>query len=185
MWKTTAKWIGGGLGALLVVANIGALGHLKPRSQFPQVNLPPVNEYSTFRIRATRDGYDIEYIGNDPRVMTDETNTDRQNGVFGINGSSQTRTTRQFTQDSRRNQEGGVDPEGKLTAEQIACIEAAGGGRAQGAVVGGSVASGVVVPVVANIPYVGWLAAGWATLLGTELGGNLGAEVNTMIQGCL
>ena len=187
MWKTTAKWVGGGIGVLIVVAHIGALGHLKQqqRPQFPQVNLPPVNEYSTFRIRATRDGYEIEYIGNDPRVLTDETDVDRQNGTFGIGGRTRTRSTRQFTQDSRRNQEGGGDQGGKLSAEQIACIEAAGGGRAQGAIVGGSLASGVVVPAVINIPYVGWLAAGWATLLGTEWGGNLGAEVNTMIQGCL
>ena len=187
MWKTTAKWVGGGLGVLVVVAHIGVLGHLKnqPRSQFPQVNLPPVNEYSTFRIRATRDGYEIEYIGNDPRVLTDETDTDRENGTFGIGGRSSTRTRRQFTQDSRRNQEGGGDQEGKLNAEQIACIEAAGGGRAQGAIVGGSIASGAIVPAVSGIPYVGWLAAGWATLLGTEWGGNLGAEVNTLIEGCL
>ena len=105
------------------------------------------------------------------------------NGVFGVGGRRNTTRVRQFTADGQPIPGDEAD-EGKLTAEQIACIEAAGGGRSSGALVGGSVATGVLVPAVVNIPYVGWLAAGWMTLLGTEMGGTVGAEVATTIKGC-
>ena len=184
MWKTTAKIAAG----VLVVAHIGILGHLlKPqKSNVPVFNMPPVNDYSTFRVRATRDGYEIEYIGNDPRILTEETDVETERGVLGVGGRSRTRTTREFTQDGARNRGGGEELDGgKLSAEQIACIEAAGGGRSQGAIVGSSLAAGVVVPAVYSIPYVGWLAAGWATLLGTNLGGSAGAWVSSAVKGCL
>ena len=182
MWKTTAKIVAG----VVVVAHLGVLGHLfrTQKSNVPVFNMPPVNEYSTFRVRATRDGYEIEYIGNDPRVLTEETDIETERGVLGVGGRSRTRTTREFTQDGMRNRGGELD-EGKLSAEQIACIEAAGGGRSQGAIVGSSLAAGVVVPAVYSIPYVGWLAAGWATLLGNNLGGSAGAFVSSAIKGCL
>ncbi len=70
-----------------------------------------------------------------------------------------------------------------MSAEDIACIEAAGGGRSSGALVGGSVAASLA-PAVTGIPYVGWLAAGWMTLLGTDIGGDVGAGVAQMIEGC-
>lgn len=182
MWKTTGKILAGAV----VVAHVGILGHLiRPQqSSVPLVQLPPVNEYSTFRIRATRDGYDIEYIGNDPRVLATETEADQSNGVFGVGGRRSTSTRREYTQDNQP-RGGEQTEEGKLSAEQIACIEAAGGGRSNGALIGGSVASGALVPAVINIPYVGWLAAGWMTLFGTEAGGNIGAEIATTVKGCL
>ena len=99
-------------------------------------------------------------------------------------GSNRTNTTRQFTQDGARNQGGGEDEEGKLSAEDIACIEAAGGGRQSGAIVGGSVSCCGCTIVDFGIPYVGWLAAGWATMLGTDLGGDIGAGTAQFIQGC-
>ena len=185
MWKTTAKVVAG----VIVIAHIGVLGHLlrSQKSNVPVFSMPPVNEYSTFRVRATRDGYEIEYIGNDPRILTEETDVENERGVLGMGGRSRTRTTREFTQDGIRNRGGGEEEldGGKLSAEQIACIEAAGGGRSQGAIVGSSLAAGVVVPAVYSIPYVGWLAAGWATLLGTNLGGSAGAWVSSAVKGCL
>ena len=76
MLKTVLKRTAIGLGVVVAVAHIGALGHLIQRdsneSEFVTIPLPPVNEYSSYRITATRDGYSIEYIGNDPRVMTDD-----------------------------------------------------------------------------------------------------------------
>ena len=35
---------------------------------------------------------------------------------------------------------------------------------------GTSIAAGVAVPAVTGIPYVGWLASGWALLLGQKAG---------------
>lgn len=182
-----SRWFAGGLGLIIGFAHIGVLGHLinPPDKNVPIVSIPHgINDYSSYRVRATRDGYELEYIGNNPRVLGESTDSRNSSGFFGIGGTSETTITREYTQDGARNQNGGVDEEGKLSAEDIACIEAAGGGRSSGAIVGGSLAAGVVVPVVANIPYVGWLAAGWATLLGTQTGGDLGATAAQIIEGC-
>ena len=177
------KWLIIGVGTIVGVAHIGVLGHVMTAMQPPTVPLPPVNDYSSYRIIVTPDGgYQIEYIGNDPRVLENETDIDRRSGFLGFGGRNRTNTTRQFTQDGARNQ-GAVTDEGKLTAEDIACIEAAGGGRSSGAIVGGSVAA-AAAPMLTPIPYVGWLAAGWATMLGTDVGGDIGAGVAQTIKGC-
>ena len=175
------KWIAGGTGVVIAVAHIGILGHLIRKDTLPQIPVPPVGPRSSYTVEATREGYIIRYRGDDPTVMTEEITDSRPGGFLGMGGRQNTTRTRQYTESGQR---GGAADEGKLTAEERACIEAAGGGRAQGAIVGGSVAAGVVVPAVASIPYVGWLAAGWATLLGTELGGDIGAETATAIRGC-
>ena len=80
---------------------------------------------------------------------------------------------------------GGVvaDGEGK-SAKDIECIVADAGARSQGAMAGSAVASGVLVPAVVNIPYIGWLAAGWAALLGNNIGSSAGSIVNSAISDC-
>jgi len=35
-----------------------------------------------------------------------------------------------------------------------------------------------------NRLYVGWLAAGWMTLLGQRIGSNIGSEVGSVFNGC-
>ena len=180
--KTVLKWLAGGAGAVIAIGHIGILGHLIQKDTLPQIPLPQTDGNSSYTVRATRDGYEITYTGDDPKVLTEEIETDTSNGVFGVGGRTNTTRVRQFTAEGQPIP-GELD-EGKLSAEQIACIEAAGGGRSSGALVGGSVATGVLVPAVVNIPYVGWLAAGWMTLLGTDMGGTIGAEVATTIKGC-
>jgi hypothetical protein len=49
---------------------------------------------------------------------------------------------------------------------------------------GSAITAGVVVPAVMNIPYIGWLAAGWATLLGQQAGSSLGSQVGTVFNDC-
>ena len=172
-----------GFGVLIGVAHVGLLGHLIGRDQVVQVPLPETGDYSSYRITATTEGYSVEYIGNDPRVLTQETETERK-GLLGRNRTTRHRT--EYTQDGAKNQRGmGMEDtsQGKLTAEQIACIEAAGGGRSNGALVGTSVAA-TAVPFVSGIPYVGWLAAGWVTLFGGEVGGDMGAEIATALKDC-
>ena len=44
---------------------------------------------------------------------------------------------------------------------------------------GTAISAGVVVPAVSSIPYIGWLASGWALLrLGSEIGSEIGSEFN-------
>ena len=49
---------------------------------------------------------------------------------------------------------------------------------------GSAITAGVVVPAVMNIPYIGWLAAGWATLLGQNVGSAVGSEVGSVFNDC-
>ena len=174
------KRIALGVWVFIGIAHIGAFGHLIGQRNPMQVSLPEAGDYTSYNIIATPDGYSIEYIGNDPRVLTQETETSR-GGLFGNN--RETRITTEYTQDGARNQSAEVMEEGKLSAEQVACIEAAGGGRSSGAIVGTSLAASVI-PFVSGVPYVGWLASGWVAMLGGDIGGNLGAEVATIANGC-
>ena len=83
-----------------------------------------------------------------------------------------------------RNMGGASLPGEGKSAEDIECIVADAGARSQGAMAGSAVASGVLVPAVINIPYVGWLAAGWAALLGNNIGSSAGSLVNSAISDC-
>lgn len=174
------KWVAGGAGVVIGIAHIGILGHLINQNNLPTFVPPQVGPRSSYSVEATRDGYIVRYRGDDPTVMTEEIQDSRPGGFMGLGGRQNTSRTRQYTESGQR----GAPDEGKLSAEQVACIEAAGGGRSSGALVGGSVATGVLVPAVVNIPYVGWLAAGWMTLLGADMGGTLGAEIASGIKGC-
>ena len=77
-----------------------------------------------------------------------------------------------------------VDGEGKSSAKTEECIRADAGARSQGALAGTSIAAGALVPAVVNIPYIGWLAAGWVTLLGGRLGSEMGSEIGSTFNDC-
>ena len=80
----------------------------------------------------------------------------------------------QYTMDGTRNIGGSVsDAQGKHLAKTEECIRA-DCARSQGAMAGTAISAGLVVPAVSSRdPYVGWLAGGWALLLGQ----NIGSEV--------
>ena len=66
--------------------------------------------------------------------------------------------------------------EKKISAKTEECIEARGGGKSTGRIVGGSVGA-AAGSGVSSIPFVGWVLAGAATMIGmnegAELGGNM------------
>ena len=87
--------------------------------------------------------------------------------------------------DGVRNIGGSVsDAEGKSNAQSAECIAADAGARSQGAMAGSAIAAGVAVPAVASIPYVGWLAGGWALLLGQSAGSEIGSEIGSTFNDC-
>ncbi|AOO10301.1 hypothetical protein RW03080701_151 [Synechococcus phage S-RIM8] len=174
------------------VAHIGVLGHLMNatrRPDFPVINFPG-GDYSSYEVEATRDGYKIKYRANDPRVLESERQLkldQKKGGLFGGGGVESRREYRvdQYTMDGVRNLGGGaLDPEGKLGAKSEECIRADAGARSQGALAGTSIAAGALVPAVVNIPYIGWLAAGWVTLLGGRVGSNIGSQVGSVFNDC-
>jgi hypothetical protein len=182
------KAIGLAMLGVLGIAHIGVLGHLlnAVRPQYPVINFPG-GDYSSYKVEATRDGYKIEYKANDPAILNSERQLkldQKKGGLFG-GGIESRREYRvdQYTMDGARNLGGAVDGEGK-SAKDIECIVADAGARSQGAMAGSAIAAGVAVPAVMNIPYVGWLASGWALLLGQKIGSEAGSQVGKVFNDC-
>jgi hypothetical protein len=184
----------GAIGVLSIVgiAHIGLLGYVIRRpadtiATVPTINIPR-GPYSSYRIKAGKDGYEIEYRSDDPKVLQSERSLDldkERRGVFGGGREQRTEYRRdQYTREGTRNIGGAIDDEGKLSAKNVECIVADAGAQSQGAMAGTSIAAGVAVPAVASIPYVGWLAGGWALLLGRNLGSAAGSTVNSLISDC-
>ena len=184
------KTIGLALLGLVGVSHIGLLGYvLRPQNQVhqpPTINIPH-GPYSSYRIKAGKDGYEIEFRANDPKVLESERslNVDRdKRGLFGGGSEKRSEYRRdQYTQEGYRNLQGGELTEGK-SAKDIECIVADAGARSQGAMAGSAIAAGVAVPALASIPYVGWLAGGWALLLGQKAGSEIGSEVGQVFNDC-
>jgi len=184
------KTIGLALLGLVGVSHIGLLGYvLRPQEgvhQPPTINIP-YGPYSSYRIKAGKDGYEIEFRANDPKVLESERslNVDRdKGGLFGGGSEKRNEYRRdQYTQEGYRNLQGGELTEGK-SAKDVECIVADAGARSQGAMAGSALAAGVAVPALAGIPYVGWLAGGWALLLGQRVGSSVGSEVGKVFNDC-
>ena len=178
------------LGAVVGISHIGLLGYvLKPQKQVhqpPTINLPR-GPYSSYKIKAGKDGYEIEYRANDPKVLESERSLDldqHKKGFFGGGSEKRTEYRRdQYTMDGARNMGGATDAEGK-SVKDIECIVADAGARSQGAMAGSAIAAGVAVPALSGIPYVGWLAGGWALLLGQKAGSEIGSQVGSAFNDC-
>ena len=183
------KWIAiGTVGSLLAVSHIGMIGMLSQRgSKLPNINLP-VGDYTSYRAEVGEDGYRIDYKGNDPTVMRVERDKNVKGGFLGL-ANNKIRVTEEYTMDGAHHQGGAVSnprswqdntnggsQSGKLTAQQVECIEAVGGGKQTGRLVGTSVGT-AVAPAFVNIPFVGWLAAGWVAMFGGNQGSEIGGQM--------
>ena len=187
------KWAAISVGGVIAVAHIGVLGHLIRRPPEPKVaEVPTINipsgPYTSYKITAGKEGYTIEYKANDPAILESQRSLSLdkdKKGWFG-GGTERRREWRtdEYTMEGVRNMGGAaVDGEGK-SAKDVECLIADAGARSQGAMAGSAVATGVVVPAVMNVPYIGWLAAGWATLLGNNIGSEVGSQVGGVFNDC-
>tara|TARA_A100001035_G_scaffold265655_1_gene247989 strand:+ start:602 stop:1180 length:579 start_codon:yes stop_codon:yes gene_type:complete len=191
--KPYLKWTAISIGSVVAIAHIGVLGHLIRKDshtmRVPTINIPNGTPYSSYKVEATKEGYKIEYKANDPAILESQKSLSldkNKKGFFG-GGTEKRREWRrdQFTMDGTRNLGGIVgDGEGKLTAREEECLVADAGARSQGAMAGTAISAGVVVPAVASVPYVGWLASGWALLLGQKAGETIGSEVGSVFNDC-
>ena len=187
------KWAAISVGGVIAVAHIGVLGHLIRRPPEPKVaEVPTINipsgPYTSYKITAGKEGYTIEYKANDPAILESQRSLSLdkdKKGLFG--GGTETRREwrrDQYTAEGTRNMGGAaVDGEGK-SAKDVECIVADAGARSQGAMAGTAISTGLLAPAVMNVPYVGWLAAGWVNLLGQNVGSAAGSTVNSMISDC-
>ena len=191
--KNLFKWSVLGVSGVIAIAHIGVLGHLikrEPLVQEPPTFNIPRGPYSSYRIKAGKDGYEIEYKANDPKVLESERSLDldkEKRGLFGGGTEQRTEYRRdQYTMEGTRNMGSGgavANGEGK-SVRDVECLIADAGARSQGAMAGSAITTGLVVPAVMNIPYIGWLAAGWATLLGNQVGESVGSEVGSVFNDC-
>ena len=184
------KWIAIGVGGLLGLSHlsmIGIIANRKPDSKFPQLNIP-VSEYSSYNVEAGTDGYRINYRSNDPKVMISTKTVPGKGGLFSK--GQPTEIYKEYTMDGAVHHDGPVstrtawiDPSGltgegekKPSAKTIECIKARGSGEGTGRMVGGSVGA-AAGSGLSSIPFVGWVLAGAASMIGmnegAELGGNL------------
>ena len=190
------KWIGISLGTVFGISHIGMIGLLATRqnSKVPYIN-PPVGDYTSYVVEAGEDGYRIKYQANDPKTMFITKDIKKKGGFLGL-ANNTTQIVEEYVMDGKTNQGGPVsnkrswqDPstivkrgEGEAMSDQtVACIEAVGGGKQTGRLVGTSVGT-AVAPSVSGIPFVGWLAAGWVAMFGgnqgAEIGGNMVEDLN-------
>ena len=178
-------------GALFAISHIGLLGYLIDRKAeapaLPAINIPRGTPYSSYKIKAGKDGYEIEYRANDPKILESSKSMTldlEKKGFFGGRSEQRNEFRRdQFTMDGVRNLGGETTETGK-SAKDVECIVADAGARSQGAMAGSAITAGVAVPAVSSIPYVGWLAGGWALLLGQKAGSELGSQVGSVFNDC-
>ena len=192
-----AKWISiGVVGSLFAASHIGMIGMLATRngSKLPQLNMP-VGPYTSYVATADEDGYKISYSANDPKTMHITKDIVKPSGFLGF-GKSTTQVTEEYVMDGATNQGGPVSNHrswqdgsaqtkgGGLSKKSVEYIEAVGGGKQTGRLVGTSIGA-AAAPAVSSIPFVGWLAAGWIAMFGGEQGADIGGNmVNDLNDAC-
>ena len=188
------KWFAITLGTTLGLGHIGMIGLIatnKSVSKLPTLNLP-VGEYTSYDAQVSEDGYMISYKANNPKTMT--TTIDRSRG--GFLSKNTTKEVIEFTMDGAAHHGGPVStksawidpaaipaPTPGLSNRTVECIEAIGGGKQTGRLVGSSVGASVA-PAFTGIPFVGWLAAGWVTMFGGNQGSNIGGDIVAEFKDC-
>ena len=175
------NWTALGLGTFLGVSNIGLMGALINQGSLPVVDFP-VGSYTSYEMEATKDGYKIRYNANDPKVMIKTENVVKPSSGLFSKGATTVDLYEEYTMNGIVHLDGGDDAS-KLTAKEIACIKAEGAGGSTGGVIGASVGA-QAAPALSNIPIIGWVAGGWATMFGQKTGANLGGDIAKAIEGC-
>ena len=178
--RSSFKWALLTVGTVFGISHLGVIGHLMNRTQVPIINLP-VGDYTAYEVEAYKDGYRIQYRSNAPTVMGKDKIVVKKNGFFGIGGDTKIIQQEQYTMDGATHLQGGEL--GKLTAQKLECIKAEGGGENAGRLVGTSIGASAA-PMFANIPYIGWLAAGWVAMFSGNTGADIGGEIATMTKDC-
>ena len=170
------KWISAGtVGALFALSHIGMIGMISRRSEFPVVNVP-VGPYTSYNVEATKEGYAINYRAHDPKMSHVERDIKKKSGFLGL--GNDIILERKSYPATRLGTQHLVNQATTRTTKSEECIEAIGSGKGTGRMVGASVGA-AVAPSLTGIPFVGWVLAGAATMMGMEQGANVGG---TMVE---
>ena len=167
------KWIAISLGGILGLSHIGMIGMISRQQKFPVVNLP-VGPYTSYQVEANKNGYKIKYRANDPKVMHVERDIKTKGGFLGLGNNTST-IKEEYTMDGSQHLRD-ISTAISENAKSQACIESIGAGKGTGKMVGASVGA-AVAPSVTGIPYVGWVIAGAATMMGMDAGEEVGGTM--------
>ena len=111
--------------------------------------------------------------------MRVERDSNTKGGFLGL-ANNKVKVVEQYTMDGAVHHKSNTT-EITTDGKSEACIKAIGGAENTGRLVGSSVGASVA-PSVANIPIIGWVAAGWVTMFsgnqGAEIGGNMAEDLN-------
>ena len=172
------KWIAISLGSLIGLSHIGMIGMISRQQKFPVVNLP-VGPYTSYSVKADKNGYAINYRANDPKVMHVERDIKKKGGFLGL-GNNTVKVKEQYTMDGSIH----LDHKGTNSvtgSKSESCIEAIGSGKGTGKMVGAGVGA-AVAPSLTGIPFVGWVIAGAATMMGMDAGSDIGGSMAESIS---
>ena len=169
-----------GLGGIIGLSHIGMIGTLMNReSKLPSINLP-VGPYTSYNAEVGRDGYKISYRANDPKVLRVERDSNTKGGFLGL-ANNKVKTIEQYTMDGSVHTKPNSPSTTIADGKSEACIKAIGGAEGTGRLVGSSIGASAA-PALSNIPFVGWVAAGWVTMFsgnqGAEIGGTMAEDLN-------
>ena len=189
------KWIGISLGTLLGISHVGMIGYIATnnnnKDQLPKIDIP-VTPYTSYVVSADKDGYKISYTANDPKTMYITKDIKEKAGFLGLSNNT-TKIVEEYVMDGQTNQGGPVsnhrswlDGQPGLTQQEAAditairkseaCIKAIGSAEGTGRLVGTSIGASAA-PSLANIPYIGWVAAGWVAMFGGEQGADIAGSM--------
>ena len=173
------KWLTISLGTVIGITHIGMIGLLSNReSKLPSLDIP-VGPYTSYQAEVSKEGYRINYKANDPKTMFITKDIKKKGGFLGLANNIE-KVTEEYTMDGAvHNKSGSIHTTASSKSE--ACIKAIGGAEGTGRLVGSSIGASAA-PTLSNIPFIGWVAAGWVTMFsgnqGAEIGGNMAEDLN-------
>ena len=101
-------------------------------------------------------------------------------GFLGLD-NNKVKTVEQYTMDGAVHTKSIVHRQQSRDGKSEACIKAIGSAEGTGRLVGSSIGASAA-PTLTNIPFVGWVAAGWVTMFGgnqgAEIGGQMAEDLN-------
>ena len=173
------KILVGSLGILFGLSHLALIQSISNRkSNLPIINLP-VGPYTSYIATVSEKGYSIKYRSHAPKIVGNEKLIEKPAGFLGL-GKAEIKT---FEQSVAGGVSGSVSESSELTEKQIACIKAEGSGEATGKLAAASITP-PITPALTEIPYVGWLVAGFFNMFGQKQGGEIGGQMARDFADC-
>ncbi len=104
-----------------------------------------------------------------------ERDSNTKGGFLGL-ANNKVKTVEQYTMDGAVHTKPNSSSTTIANEKSEACIKAIGSAEGTGRLVGSSIGASAA-PSLANIPYVGWVAAGWVTMFGGNQGADIGGQM--------